>query len=67
MKRRAEQIEVSISERDDTVFVTQEDGSDNGANIAITYEQIPQLVGWLREAEAEIDERRRSAALEPRE
>ncbi len=59
MKRRAEQIMVEVTESGN-VRLSQDGFHGGDVELIVTYEQIPQLVGWLRAAEAEIDEQRRT-------
>jgi hypothetical protein len=55
MKRRVEAVEIEVDGNE--VRLIQRDPLDNGdAIIVISPDQIPQLVGWLREAEATIEQ-----------
>jgi hypothetical protein len=59
MKRRAEPLEVEID--GDVIRIRQRDPLENGdAVIVISQDQVPQLVGWLREAEATLEQRESS-------
>jgi hypothetical protein len=56
MKKKFEPIAVETDD-DGNIRIIQDGGIDNCDVVIITPEQVPQLVGLLREAEAELEQK----------